>query len=175
MMRMRRGMACSFQRPDTRNRSCASRAIYRSHARFPRHSSALRAAVVHSRSISSTTVDQGHCGAAPRRPSVRSERGCIHMAQNVTIHDDRADPRRERAIKRLKKRRDFYTHLVVFTLVNGFLIAIWAVTGAGFFWPVFPMVAWGIGLSMNAWDAFRDEDFDEEHIQREIRRIQHHR
>jgi len=96
------------------------------------------------------------------------------MAQNVTIHDDRADPRRERAIKRLKKRRDFYTHLVVFTLVNGFLIAIWAVTGAGFFWPVFPMVAWGIGLIMNAWDAFRDEDFDEEHIQREIRRIQHH-
>jgi hypothetical protein len=99
----------------------------------------------------------------------------VDMVQSETIQDDRADALRVRAIKRLKKRRDFYTHLIVFTLVNGFLIAIWVVTGGGFFWPVFPMVAWGIGLIMNGWDAFRDEDFDEEHIQREIRRIQRHR
>jgi hypothetical protein len=73
------------------------------------------------------------------------------------------------------KRRDFYTHLLVFTLVNGFIVAIWAVTGHGFFWPIFPIVGWGIGLVMNAWDVLRDEDFDEEQIQREIRRIQQHR
>ena len=86
-----------------------------------------------------------------------------------------SDMLRERAVKRLKKRRDFYTHLLVFTLVNAFIVAIWAVTGPGFFWPIFPIVAWGIGLVMNAWDAFRDEDFDEEKIQREIRRIEDHR
>src|SRR5438552_3785580 len=27
-------------------------------------------------------------------------------------------------------------------MVNTFIVAIWAVTGAGFFWPVFPMVGW---------------------------------
>ena len=98
------------------------------------------------------------------------------MTNSESVRDDRADLLRERAVKRLKKRRDFYTHLLVFTLVNAFIVAVWAVTGQGFFWPIFPIVAWGIGLVMNAWDAFRDEDFDEEQIQREIRRIEdHHR
>ncbi|HEY7050414.1 MAG TPA: 2TM domain-containing protein [Jatrophihabitantaceae bacterium] len=97
------------------------------------------------------------------------------MTNSRSVLDDRADVLRERAVKRLKKRRDLYTHLLVFTLVNAFIVAIWAVTGQGFFWPIFPMVGWGIGLAMNAWDVFRDEDFDEEQIQREIRRIEHHR
>jgi hypothetical protein len=42
------------------------------------------------------------------------------------------------AIARLKQKRDFGAHLLVYLLVNAFLIAIWAFTGAGFFWPVFP-------------------------------------
>ena len=96
------------------------------------------------------------------------------MTNGNPVLDDRADVLRQRAVRRLKKRRDFYTHLLVFTLVNGFVVAIWAVTGQGFFWPIFPMVGWGIGLVMNGWDAFRDEDFDEEQIQREIRRIERH-
>ena len=96
------------------------------------------------------------------------------MANSETAQDDRADVLRQRAVKRLKKRRDFYTHLLIYTLVNGFIVAIWAVTGQGFFWPIFPMVGWGIGLVMNGWDAFHDEEFDEEQIQREIRRMQHH-
>jgi 2TM domain len=80
---------------------------------------------------------------------------------------------RERAIKRLKKRRDFAGHLLIYFLVNAFLVVIWAMTNIhGFFWPVFPIVGWGIGVFMNAWDVFHDEDFDEERIHREIERIQ---
>ena len=26
-------------------------------------------------------------------------------------------------------------------------VAIWAASGAGFFWPVFPLLGWGAGLS----------------------------
>ncbi len=86
------------------------------------------------------------------------------------------DDLRERAVKRLKKRRDFYTHLLVYLLVNGFLVAIWAITTAPeFFWPVFPMVGWGIGVVMNAWDTFRDEDFREAQIQHEMRRLERQR
>jgi hypothetical protein len=44
---------------------------------------------------------------------------------------------RDQAIARLKQKRDFGAHLLVYLLVNAFLIAIWAFTGAGFFWPVF--------------------------------------
>src|SRR6266536_3100353 len=61
---------------------------------------------------------------------------------------------RDRAVAQLKKQRDFRGHLLVYVLVNSFLVLIWAMTGRhGFFWPVFPIVGWGIGVIMNAWDA----------------------
>ena len=47
---------------------------------------------------------------------------------------------------RLKKKADFRVHVLIYVLVNTFLIAIWAMSGAGFFWPVFPLVGWGSGL-----------------------------
>jgi hypothetical protein len=76
---------------------------------------------------------------------------------------------RERALKRLKKRRDFKAHLLVYLLVNAFLVVIWYVTTpGGFFWPVFPLVGWGIRVVMNARDVYYAQDFDEEDIQREI-------
>ena len=57
---------------------------------------------------------------------------------------------REQAIARLKRKRDFGAHLFVYLVVNGFLIGIWAFIGAGFFWPVFLLFGWGIGLVLNA-------------------------
>jgi hypothetical protein len=44
----------------------------------------------------------------------------------------------------------------------------------GFFWPVFPIVGWGIGVVLNAWDVYRNDEFDEEQIRREIERLQAH-
>jgi hypothetical protein len=80
---------------------------------------------------------------------------------------------REQAIKRLKKRRDFHGHVLVYLLFNAFLVVIWAVTTPdAFFWPVFPIVGWGIGVVMNAWDVYFNEDFGEEDINREIEKIE---
>ncbi|MFR9802986.1 2TM domain-containing protein [Pseudonocardia sp. RS010] len=62
---------------------------------------------------------------------------------------------RTEAVKRLEKKNGFWVHLLVYLAVNGMLVAVWAWTGAPFFWPVFPLVLWGIGLGANAWDAFR--------------------
>lgn len=80
---------------------------------------------------------------------------------------------RARALKQLKKRRDFYGHVLIYTLVNTFLVVIWAATSNGdtFFWPVFPMVGWGIGVVMNAWDVWYGEDFREDRITREMDRL----
>ena len=78
---------------------------------------------------------------------------------------------RERAIERLKKRRDFRAHVLIYTLVNGFLVVIWAMTGAGFFWPVFPILGWGIGVLANAWDVYVGDDITEEQIQREMQHL----
>jgi hypothetical protein len=82
---------------------------------------------------------------------------------------------RDRAIKRLKKRRDFSAHVLVYVLVNAFVVTIWALTDPhGFFWPIFPLAGWGIGVVMNAWDVFHNGEFDEEQIRREMDRLQPH-
>jgi hypothetical protein len=78
---------------------------------------------------------------------------------------------RERALTRLKKKRDFYTHVLVYLAVNSFLVVIWVMTSSGFFWPAIPMAAWGIGLVMNAWDVWQGE-FSEADIEREVARLQ---
>ena len=78
---------------------------------------------------------------------------------------------REQAFRSLKKKRDFRGHLVAYVLVNALLIAIWAVTGAGFFWPVFPLLGWGIGLGFNAWDAYGRRPISEGEIRREAERL----
>ena len=93
----------------------------------------------------------------------------------TSVENARDTELRERAVKRLKKRRDFRGHLLIYTLVNAFLVVIWAVTSpGGFFWPIFPIVGWGIGVIMNAWDVYRVNDFSEEQIQHEMERLQRH-
>jgi class 3 adenylate cyclase len=44
-------------------------------------------------------------------------------------------------------RQSFRIHLTVYVLVNIMLIGIWAASGGGYFWPVWPMLGWGIGLA----------------------------
>ncbi len=80
---------------------------------------------------------------------------------------------RQKAITRLKKRRDFHAHLLVYALVNAFLVLIWAfATPDVFFWPIFAIVGWGIGVVMNAWDVYFASEIDEASIQREIEHLQ---
>ena len=87
------------------------------------------------------------------------------------VTDTRERAPRDRAVEQLKKRRDFRGHLLVYVLVNAFLVVIWAITGEhGFFWPVFVIGAWGIGLVMNAWDVYWRRDITEADIQRELGR-----
>jgi uncharacterized membrane protein len=81
------------------------------------------------------------------------------------------DELREQAILQLKKKRDFRTHLFIYVLVNLMLIVIWAVTGAGFFWPVFVIFGWGIGVAANAWDVYARKPISEEEIRRESDRL----
>jgi hypothetical protein len=79
--------------------------------------------------------------------------------------------RRDQAIARLKKKSDFRANLLAYVMVNAFLVAIWAITGAGFFWPIFPILGWGIGVVFHARDAYWGEIFSEDQIRREIERM----
>jgi 2TM domain len=78
---------------------------------------------------------------------------------------------RERAVQRLKKKRDFHTHVLIYVAVNAFLVAIWAVTSGGYFWPIFPILGWGIAVVANAWDVYGRKPISEEEIRREADRL----
>lgn len=80
---------------------------------------------------------------------------------------------RERAHQRLRKKRDFKSHVFIYVAVNAVLVAIWAVTSEGddTFWPIFPILGWGIGLAANAWDVYGRKPITDEEIRREADRL----
>ena len=77
----------------------------------------------------------------------------------------------EEARRRVEQKRGFWVHLAIYLAINGLLVAVWAWTGAPFFWPVIPLVLWGIGLAANAWAAFVERPITEQRIQQEIDRM----
>ena len=52
----------------------------------------------------------------------------------------------QQAKKRVEEKKEFYIHFAVYIAVNIMLVIIWAVTGDGFPWFVFPLCGWGIGI-----------------------------
>jgi hypothetical protein len=58
-------------------------------------------------------------------------------------------------------------------LVNAFLVGIWWFTteGDGFFWPVFPILGWLIGIAMHAWETFARPSFREDKVRREMDKL----
>jgi class 3 adenylate cyclase len=63
---------------------------------------------------------------------------------------------------------DLKTHFTIYALVNLMLIGIWAASGAGYFWPIWPMLGWGIGVAMHAapWLARRGRQAPERNADR---------
>ncbi len=79
---------------------------------------------------------------------------------------------REVAIRRLKEKRDFLTHLFVYTVVNVALWVLWIIDGASngweFPWPVFPTVFWGLFVLKHANDVYWSNPLREDRVQREV-------
>lgn len=103
-------------------------------------------------------------GIDPRSEAERME--VATMGNEMT----RVDDLRALARARLVKRREFTAHIAAYVFVNVFIVAIWAFTGAGFFWPVFPILGWGIGLFFHGWETY-SEPLSEERIDREVERL----
>ena len=78
---------------------------------------------------------------------------------------------RELAKQRLNKRRDLGAHVVAFVVVNAMLVSIWAMTGAGYFWPAWVLFGWGVGLLLNVWDVYFRRPVTEREITSEIERL----
>ncbi len=69
-------------------------------------------------------------------------------------------------------------HVIAYVLVMLFLIAIWAVTGGGYFWPIWPMLGWGLGVAFDVLGvqhgrSRRHHQPERRHTRREQRIDQH--
>lgn len=64
------------------------------------------------------------------------------------------EERREAAIEHLKAKREFATHVAAYVIVNTGLVIIWALSGAGYFWPIWAIAGWGVGLAFHAWNVY---------------------
>ena len=67
------------------------------------------------------------------------------------------EPRADAAAEAMRWR--FYRHLLSYALVNGVLIALWLLVSISvgrlvFFWPIWTLLGWGIGLGCHAVRTF---------------------
>ncbi len=79
------------------------------------------------------------------------------------------EEQRQRAIRRIRAKREFRVHLAVYLAVNALLVVIWAMTSTAYFWPVWPMLGWGVGVVAHAASIyFGPSEITEAQIDREL-------
>lgn len=89
----------------------------------------------------------------------------------------RKDPY-ELARKRVKKKKDFYSHLSTYLVVGAFFLILNYLTSPGRWWFYWPMLGWGIGLAFHYLDAFGvpgvgglDNDWEERAMDEELKKM----
>jgi hypothetical protein len=76
------------------------------------------------------------------------------------------------ARRRVQMKRGFLIHLLIYLSVNAMLMLIWAFTGRGYPWFIWPLAGWGIGILVNAITVAVELLAPEERaIEREMRRM----
>lgn len=80
---------------------------------------------------------------------------------------------RKQAIHRVKAKQSFWRLAGVFAIVWLILIAVWAMSGRGYFWPMWAIFGMGIALAFSAWGAYGPhQGVTEEEIDAEMRKMQ---
>lgn len=80
---------------------------------------------------------------------------------------------RRLAIRRADMKLAFRSHLMAYAIVNGGLVAIYIMTSFGdYFWPIWPMIGWGIGLAAHAMTVFMNgEGLRDRLIEEELEKL----
>ena len=80
-------------------------------------------------------------------------------------------------LRRLAERRadvklGFRTHFMAYLLVNAGLVVINLVTSPGYFWAIWPIIGWGLGLAAHFVAVYHfGGDVRERAVEAEIRRL----
>ena len=85
----------------------------------------------------------------------------------------------QKALKRVKAKKDFYNHLAAYMVMGVFFFLLNATTAWGQWWFYWPMLGWGIGILFHYIDVFgvpgvgevNEPDWEERAIQKELRKM----
>ncbi len=73
------------------------------------------------------------------------------------------------AVKAVKEKREFFQHLVVYIAVCTFLSVMFLVFNwRGFFWPIFVICGWGIGVASHGVTTFLGKEWEKRKVQEYI-------
>ena len=61
---------------------------------------------------------------------------------------------RRLAVRRADMKLAFRSHLMAYVGVNGGLVALNLITSPDYFWAIWPMLGWGIGLGAHAMSVY---------------------
>ena len=83
---------------------------------------------------------------------------------------------KKKAKKRVKKKKEFFEHLISFISTMVFLLIINLLTSPGYLWVVWPLLGWGVGLAIHYFTVFGffglgTEDWEEREFEREMWKI----
>ena len=80
---------------------------------------------------------------------------------------------REVARKRIKARRDFWYMVLVFVIIVALCTAVWLLTGALYFWPMWLIFGFAIATLFNALSTFGpgSRPISQQRIDEEVRKL----
>ena len=79
---------------------------------------------------------------------------------------------RQEAVERIKERRGFYVHLGAYFIVNAALFALCAIIGGGYYWPMWTLLGWGIGVAFHGLAVLIEgQQLTDERVQREMAKM----
>lgn len=90
------------------------------------------------------------------------------MGDDVRTEDLESDDPRTAAIARLNAKRHLAYKAGSFAVLTVFFVAIWAISGAGYFWPAWIMLGFAFALAGELWSFYGRKRITEDDIQREM-------
>lgn len=82
------------------------------------------------------------------------------------------DEIRKEAVERIKERQGFLVHLGIYAIVNLGLFGLWAMTGGGYYWPIWTAFGWGIGLAFHGLSVvIEGQELTDERVEREMAKM----
>jgi hypothetical protein len=74
------------------------------------------------------------------------------------------------AALQIQRWRDFGSQVFAYGIGSIVFIVIWAAQGRGFFWPIYPLLIWGLGLSFQHFNVVIHGQITDEDVRRTLNR-----